>query len=39
MGFYGIQGKFIPVDVSDDLKKLGFIPCPGLEGNYRTVLE
>jgi hypothetical protein len=34
-----IENQILPVDVTDDLKKLEFIPCPKLEGNFRNLLE
>jgi methylmalonyl-CoA mutase cobalamin-binding subunit len=33
------ENQALPVDVSGDLKKLGFNPCPKLEGNFRKLLE
>jgi len=34
-----VENQALPVDVSSDLKKLGFYPCPKLEGNFRNQLE
>ena len=34
-----VESEALPVDVSADLKKLGFNPCPKLEGNFRNLLE
>ena len=34
-----VENRALPVDVSSDLKKLGFYPCPKLEGNFRNQLE
>ena len=34
-----VENQALPVDVSGDLKKLGFNPCPKLEGNFRKLLE
>ena len=33
------ENQALPVDVSADLKELGFHPCPKLEGNFRNLLE
>jgi methylmalonyl-CoA mutase cobalamin-binding subunit len=34
-----VENQALPVDVSGDLKKLGFNACPKLEGNFKTLLE
>ena len=34
-----VENQALPVDVSGDLKQLGFNPCPKLEGNFRKLLE
>ena len=34
-----IESQSLPVDVSGDLKKLGFNPCPKLDGNFKKLLE
>ena len=34
-----IENQALPVDVSTDLKKLGFYSCPRLEGKFRKMLE
>lgn len=34
-----VENEALPVDVSADLKKLGFNPCPKLEGRFRNLLE
>ena len=34
-----IVNQTLPIDVSADLKKLAFFPCPTLEGNFRKLLE
>jgi len=34
-----VENQALPVDVSGDLKKLGFNPCPKLESNFRNLLE
>jgi len=34
-----VENQALPVDVSGDLKKLGFNPCPKLEGNFKNFLE
>ena len=34
-----VEHQALPVDVCGDLKKLGFSPCPKLEGNFKKLLE
>jgi len=34
-----IEDQPLPIDVSADLKKLDFYPCPRLEGRFRKLLE
>ena len=34
-----VASQSLPVDVTGDLKKLGFNPCPKLGGNFRRLLE
>ena len=34
-----VENQALPVDVCGDLKKLGFSPCPKLEGNFKKLLE
>ena len=34
-----IESQSLPVDVSGDLKKMGFNPCPKLDGNFKKLLE
>ncbi|MEJ2168789.1 MAG: cobalamin-dependent protein, partial [Desulfobacterales bacterium] len=34
-----VEDQPLPVDVSADLKKLDFYPCPRLEGRFRMLLE
>ena len=34
-----VEDQPLPVDVSADLKKLDFYPCPRLEGRFRKLLE
>ena len=34
-----VENQALPVDVCGDLKKLGFNPCPKLEGNFKKLLE
>lgn len=34
-----VEDQALPIDVSADLKKLAFFPCPKLEGNFRNLLE
>lgn len=34
-----VEDAALPVDVTSDLKALGFYPCPRLEGRFRKLLE
>ena len=34
-----IESQALPKDVSVDLKKLNFYPCPKLDGNFRKLLD
>jgi methylmalonyl-CoA mutase cobalamin-binding subunit len=34
-----VEYQPLPIDVSADLKKLDFYPCPRLEGRFRKLLE
>jgi hypothetical protein len=34
-----VEDQPLPIDVSADLKKLDFYPCPRLEGRFRKLLE
>jgi methylmalonyl-CoA mutase cobalamin-binding subunit len=34
-----VEDQPLPIDVSADLKKLDFYPCPRLEGRFRMLLE
>jgi methylmalonyl-CoA mutase cobalamin-binding subunit len=34
-----VASQALPVDVSADLKEIGFYPCPRLEGKFRNLLE
>jgi methylmalonyl-CoA mutase cobalamin-binding subunit len=34
-----VARQALPVDVSADLKEIGFYPCPRLEGKFRNLLE
>jgi methylmalonyl-CoA mutase cobalamin-binding subunit len=34
-----VASQALPVDVSADLKAIGFYPCPRLEGKFRNLLE
>ena len=34
-----VESQSLPVDVTGDLKELGFNPCPKLGGNFRRLLE
>jgi methylmalonyl-CoA mutase cobalamin-binding subunit len=34
-----VESQALPVDVSVDLKEIGFYPCPRLEGKFRNLLE
>ena len=34
-----VENQALPVDVSGDLKKLGFNPCPKLKDSFRKLIE
>jgi hypothetical protein len=34
-----VEDTALPVDVTTNLKKLGFYPCPKLENKFKKLLE